>query len=314
MIPPMDSPRLARIMLPLLALVCVALQLPGVIGLGLGALVAAWLGPWSGGQQAGSQLLKLGVIFLGAGSQFGEVLSVGSEGLATAAITLGAAALGTLLIGRWLRLPRNLMLLIGTGTAICGGSAIAAAAPALRAKGEDVSMAMAVIFVLNAAALILFPILGHALDLDPAAYGRLCALAIHDTSSVVSAAAEWGADSLQIATVTKLARALWILPVAFGLSFLKQEGEDVTGPKKRVHIPGFLVAFLLASAAVQLFPALRPVGMEIASAGKVCLRLALLAMGLGMSRKSLAALGWRPLAHGILLWGLLTSVALVLCR
>lgn len=312
--PSMDRPRLARIALPLLALISVGLHLPGVLGLGLGALVAACLGPWSKGQQAGSQLLKLGVVCLGAGSQFGEVLSVGSEGLAAAAITLTVAALGTLVIGRWLGLPRNLMLLIGTGTAICGGSAIAAAAPALRAKGEDVSMAMAVIFVLNAAALILFPILGHTLDLDPAAYGRLCALAIHDTSSVVSAAAAWGADSLQIATVTKLARALWILPVAFGLSFLRQEDEDGAGPKKRVHIPGFLVAFLLASAAVELFPALRPAGIEIASAGKECLRLALLAMGLGMSRKSLAALGWRPLALGILLWGLLTSVALVLCR
>jgi uncharacterized integral membrane protein (TIGR00698 family) len=317
---PMKAPSPTIVLAVLLAGACLGFGLPGVVALGLGAAVSILVGPWAQGQAAGSTLLKVGVVLLGAGTHFSEVLSVGSEGLLAASVTLTVAAVGSLILGKWLGLPRDLTLLIGTGTAICGGSAIAAAAPALGARGEDVGIAMAVVFVLNAAALVLFPMLGHAFQLDPAAYGRLCALAIHDTSSVVSAAAEWGEESLQIATVTKLARALWILPVAFLLSFVGSHGTSShpsapsTKGRKRLRVPGFLVAFLLASATVELFPVLRPLGGELAQGGSACLRLALLAMGLGLSKQAITGLGWRPLVHGSLLWILLSAVALVLCQ
>lgn len=292
-----------------LAGACLWMDLPGVACLGLGVLAACALGPWARGGAAGTWLLKASVVLLAAGTDFGEVLSVGRDGLGTAFLTILIAGGSAWILGRRLGLPRDVILLIGAGTAICGGSAIAAAAPALRARGEDVGVALAVVFVLNAAALLVFPALGHSAGLDAIEYGRLCALAIHDTSSVVSAAADWGPDSLRIATITKLARALWIVPVAFCLSVCSKPGET----RRRVHIPGFLVLFLAVSLLVELVPALRPAGVELAELGAAGLRIALLAMGLGLSARTLRVLGWRPLALGLGVWTLLTAVSLLLC-
>jgi len=288
-----------------------ALDLPGALALALGALVAAAFGTPAGSARAGSALLRGGVVALGAGLPLGEVVAVGRDGLGAAALTIALALGAALVLGRRLGLERDVTLLVGAGTAICGGSAIAAAAPALRARPEHVGAAMAVVFLLNALALVLFPWLGDALGLEPEAFGRFCALAIHDTSSVVGAAATHGERALEVATITKLARALWIVPVAALFARLAP-ASDSPARGRGVGVPGFLLGFVALALLVQLAPALAPTGELVARVGRRSLALALFVLGLELSPARLRALGLRPLALGLVLWALLTASAWLL--
>lgn len=249
------------------------------------------------------RLLSWSVVGLGAAMNLREVAKVGLQGFGytAAGITL-ALSLG-LLLARLLGVRRNTGLLISVGTAICGGSAIAAAAPVLRADDEDVSMALATVFLLNATALILFPMLGHMLHMGERPFGLWAALAIHDTSSVVGASSAYGPAALLIATTTKLARALWIVPLTLGIGWAVAKADHRNGmPKVKAKRPWFILGFLLAAALVTFVPMLKPAGGWVAALARRSLVLTLFLLGCGISREALAKVGLRPLLQGVLLW------------
>jgi len=296
------------------ALASVATDVPGFVALAAGvAFAVAFQAPtWS--HTAGNWLLKCSVVALGAGIDLALVLQVGLDGLGVAAVTLALAIGAGLALARVLRIERDTAILVTVGTAICGGSAIAAAAPVLRARPASVGIAIGVVFLLNAIALVLFPPLGDLLLLEPAAFGRWCALAIHDTSSVVGAAASHGAEALEVATVTKLARSLWIVPVCIGLALFAAPRDTGAsqGPRRFGKPPLFVLAFVGAAALVALFPALAPAGEFAADAGRRGLTLALFAIGLSIDRGTLKQVGARHLGLGVCLWLVLGLVSLAL--
>jgi len=297
---------MVRLLLPVLALVCLLPVVPSWAALLGGAAVSLLFGnPYAPRTKALTPLLlSLSVVGLGAGMNLVQVAKAGLAGFAYTAAGL-ALALGLgLLIGRALKVARDTSVLLSVGTAICGGSAIAAVAPVIRAKDEEVSMALATVFLLNATALVLFPLIGHALQLGERPFGLWAALAIHDTSSVVGAATGYGPEALLVATTTKLARALWIVPVAFGTGLLYArlhlfEGEAGHAKAKR---PWFILGFLLMAALVTFVPALQPAGVLVNAAAKRTLVVTLFLLGCGLSREALKRVGPRPFLQGILLW------------
>ena len=332
---PFAAFRLAAVVL--VGLACAWWPVPGFVALLAGGAIAAAGWAPRASHAAGQWLLKGSVVALGAGIDLSLVVRAGIDGLGAAAATLGAALLAGVLLAKWLKIERDAAWLITVGTAICGGSAIAAAAPVLRAKPAAVGVAIGVVFLLNAVALLLFPWLGARLGLDAAQFGEWCALAIHDTSSVVGAAATRGHEALELATVMKLGRSLWIVPVCIGLAFVPEAaasgaatsgaaasggarsgGADSLERLRRRPIwlrpPLFVLAFVAAAALVALLPALAPIGQSIAALGKRGLIVALFAVGLSIDRATLRTLQWRHLGLGIALWGLLAAVAWWLVR
>jgi len=311
---PREVARLALVALGAAAVVTAGL--PSIAALALGAAIALSLGAPTWAHTTGQRLLKLGVIGLGAGLDLGYVVRAGLEGLGTTCLTL----FGTLALGAWvarrLRIGADLGALITVGTAICGGSAIAAAAPALRARSADVGVALAVVFALNAMALVVFPAIGHALDLDPLVFGRWCALAIHDTSSVVGAAATFGPEALELATVTKLARTLWIVPVVLALGWHRARRARLMGAgasgAARPQFPLFILGFVGAATIVSLVPTLANAGEHVAGAARRVLLLALFVLGLGTSAATLRNVGARPLVLGVVLWVAVSAASLAL--
>jgi len=309
------APRRIELRHVLVAGGAVATLLPWVspgVALCAGITVALiWGNPFPVEARAVTQrLLTWSVVGLGAGMNLGVVARVGLQGFGVAAISIGSAiALGTLL-GRLFGVSRPASLLVTVGTAICGGSAIAAASPAIGAKDEDVSVALVTVFVLNAVALFLFPAVGRALDLDATRFGLWCALAIHDTSSVVGAATGYGGRALEVATAAKLARALWIVPVTFGLSLYRARTASAAeravpqAPPKR---PLFIAGFLASAAVVTLVPALQPVGHVVSVLAHRGLALTLFAIGLGLTRSALHKVGAKPLVQGLVLWAALAG-------
>lgn len=282
---------------------------PPALALVAGVALGLTLGnPWP---KTTPRLVKQGlavcVVGLGFGVDLGVVARVGAEGVAVtlAGITLTLVA-GSLL-ARALGVDRVLALLVSVGTAICGGSAIAAAAPVVNARDEDVGVAIGTVFLLNAVALVIFPPIGHFLGLEPATFGRWAALAIHDTSSVVGAASAYGGDALDIATTTKLARALWIAPLTLFLAWREGSGGKAT-------LPWFIPGFLGAAALVWAVPALGDTGHLLAKAAKQALGAVLFLTGLGVSKAALARVGVRPLALGVILWALVSVVGLLVVR
>ncbi|MEO6954338.1 MAG: putative sulfate exporter family transporter [Polyangia bacterium] len=252
--------------------------------------------------------LTWSVVGLGAGMNLAVVARVGLHGLGYTVVGIGLAlSLGTLL-GRKIGVGKDVSLLVTVGTAICGGSAIAAVAPVVRAKEEDVSMALVTIFLLNAVALLVFPVVGHALAMKQDAFGLWCALAIHDTSSVVGAASQYGTRALEVATAAKLARALWIVPVTFAISLARARGGESTAAPKR---PWFIAGFVGIAALVTFVPPLQSVGHLVAAGAHRLLSLTLFLIGLGMSRDALRGLGVRPLVQAVALWLALATLTLL---
>jgi len=244
----------------------------------------------------------------------GTVARVGLHGLGYTAISLTFVMATGLLLGRFLKVDGDAGLLISVGTAICGGSAIAAAAPVLRARPHQVSVALATVFLLNGVALVLFPPIGHLAGLSQNAFGLWAALAIHDTSSVVGAGLAYGPRALAVATTVKLARALWIVPVTLGLGYwvarrqklAGAEGEDALPVKK----PWFIGGFLLVAALVTWIPGLQHAGHFVAMAAHHVLVLTLFLIGAGLSREALRTVGFRPFIQGLVLWLIVASLGL----
>jgi uncharacterized integral membrane protein (TIGR00698 family) len=247
------------------------------------------------------RLLPAAVIGLGAGMNLEQVARAGARGFGYTVVSIGAAlALGWLL-SRLLSVDGKTGTLVTIGTAICGGSAIAAAAPVIGADDRELSVALGTVFLLNSVALLLFPPLGHAAGLGEPAFGLWAALAIHDTSSVVGAAIQYGPVATAVATTVKLARALWIVPVTLGLGFLERRRRGSAG-QRAARPPWFILGFLLAAAATTYLPALRPAGQLVAAVARQAMVVTLCLVGLGLSRDGLRAVGARPLLLGVMLW------------
>lgn len=291
--------------------------IPPPIALGAGVAIALTLGnpaPERTRRYAG-WLLQLAVVGLGFGVPLRTVLRAGAAGLGYTAVGIAAAVGLGLAIGRWLSVERQTSLLVTAGTSICGGSAIAAVGPAIGARPEAISVALATVFVLNAVALYLFPPIGQALELSQHQFAVWAALAIHDTSSVVGAASSYGAAALQEATVLKLARALWIVPLTLAAAWFTRRDRPAAGPSHRRAIPWFIGLFVLAAVVRALVPD-GALGIldGIAAGAREVLAVTLFLIGLGLTRSTLHQVGARPMLQGLLLWAALGagSLAVVL--
>ncbi|MCE9575225.1 MAG: putative sulfate exporter family transporter [Deltaproteobacteria bacterium] len=299
--------RAGRVLVPLGA---IAVALPWVstsVGLLAGVIVALAAGnPYATATaRLSRQLLAGAVIGLGASMPLGAVARVGASGALQTTVSVAACLAIGALLARVLRVSRDTGLLVSVGTAICGGSAIAAIAPIVRARPHEVTVALAIVFVLNGCALMIFPPIGHAAGLDAHAFGTWAALAIHDTSSVVGAALAYGGDAVDTATALKLTRALWILPVALAVS-ARRDRTAAALPR-----PWFILGFVLASAIVTWIPALRPAGLVVAAVAKRAMVVALFLIGAGLTRAALRQVGVRPLVLGVALWVIVAGTSLV---
>lgn len=255
-------------------------------------------------QKATHLLLQVSVVGLGFGMNVHSALQAGREGfLFTIASITGTLLLGTLL-GRWLKIEQKTSHLISSGTSICGGSAIAAIAPVIKAEEKQISVALGTIFILNAIALFVFPVIGQWLNMSQTQFGLWCAIAIHDTSSVVGAASKYGPHALEVATTVKLARALWIVPVAIGSALVFKSKSN------KVKVPYFIGFFVLAMVANTYLPVVQTFGPYLVSIAKAGLTLTLFLIGAGLSRQVLQSVGVKPLLQGVVLWIAISIAAL----
>ena len=254
--------------------------------------------------KATSWLLKISVIGLGFGMNVHSAIKAGREGILFAIVSItGTLAIG-LLIGKFFKIDNKTSCLISCGTAICGGSAIAAISPVINAEEKQISVALGTVFILNSVALFLFPYIGHQLNLSQMQFGIWSAIAIHDTSSVVGAANKFGAEALQIATTVKLARALWIIPVALFVTMIFKKGSQ------KIKIPYFVGLFILAMIINTYLPELHPVSAWLAYLAKIGLTVTLFLIGAGLSPGVLKAVGLKPLFQGIILWVIISIATL----
>jgi len=264
--------------------------------------------PYLGDSRSLSKVLLQGsVVALGFGMNLQEVLRAGRSGFIYTALGISAALAAGWGLGRILRVPRTPAFLISSGTAICGGSAIAAVAPILQAEAGEMSVALGTVFILNSVALLIFPPIGAAFRMTQEQFGLWAALAIHDTSSVVGAAAKYGAAALVIATTVKLARALWIVPLSLGTAAVRKSST-------RVQIPWFIFLFCLAAVVNTYLPGIGAATHALSQLGKLGLTATLFLIGTGISRQALREVGWRPLLQGVLLWLFVGVGSLALIR
>lgn len=297
-----------------LLLACLAPWVSPPIALALGLGLAQLVGNSFATQtkKITPRLLQFSVIGLGFGMNAHAAVQAGQEGLLLTVASIGGTLGLGFLVGRWLGLSRQVVHIISCGTAICGGSAIAALGPVLAAKNHEMSVSLGTVFVLNALALFMFPPIGHALHLSQAQFGLWCAIAIHDTSSVVGAAAAYGSQALAIATTVKLARALWIVPVSLGTALaFKQKGVKLTMP---YFILGFVAAMLFNTYAPAYLPAAAALGPLMVGLAKLGLTVTLFLIGAGLSASVMRSVGVRPYVLGLLLWVVVSAASLYFIR
>ena len=249
------------------------------------------------------KLKYISVVGLGFGMNLYQVLKAGRSGFLYTAVGITATLLLGAALGRLLQIPGKSSFLISAGTAICGGSAIAAVAPILEAEEEQIAVSLGTVFVLNSVALFLFPWIGSMLHLQQAQFGLWAALAIHDTSSVVGAAAKFGTASLAVATTVKLARALWIVPLSLGTAIVKRH-------KSSIQWPWFIALFVLAAMLNTYLAAGASIFEGLFQLGRLGLTATLFLIGSGISIATLKKVGPRPLLQGILLWLVVASATL----
>lgn len=266
-------------------------------------------------------LLQGSIVLMGFGMQPETVLKTAGEGILITAASVFITLIVGVMLGRWLKINPKIATLIAGGTAICGGSAIAAISPVINARNNHITFALGVIFILNAIALFIFPPIGHALGLSEETFGRWAAIAIHDTSSVVGAGSIYGPKALEIATTIKLTRTLWIVPLVLVILAFNQTGKTSQN-KKKVNIPWF-VAFFVIAVFIPWLLSLAGVSGEdwtttfanLSWMGKKGMLLALFFIGTSLSPKSIKSVGIRPMLQGILLWIFISigSLAVSLC-
>ena len=249
-------------------------------------------------KKVSKKLLQYSVVGLGFGMNLHASLASGKEGMMFTIISVvGTMVIGMFIGRKLLKMNRDTSYLISSGTAICGGSAIAAVGPVIKAKDSDMSVALATIFILNAIALFIFPVFGQWLGLSQQEFGTWAAIAIHDTSSVVGAGAAYGEEALQVATTIKLTRALWIIPLALATSFIFK------GDGKKVSIPWFILWFIVAILLnTYVLYAVPEVGKAIAGLARKGLIITMFFIGASLSTDVLKSVGVKPLVQGVLLW------------
>jgi uncharacterized integral membrane protein (TIGR00698 family) len=252
-------------------------------------------------------LLQASVVALGFGMDLHEVIKAGRSGFVYTALGISFALVVGLGLGKLLQVRGNSSFLITTGTAICGGSAIAAVAPIIQADEQEVAVALGTIFILNSVALLIFPAVGSALRLTQQQFGLWAALAIHDTSSVVGASSKYGATALIVGTTVKLARALWIVPLALVTAAVKRNNS-------KVKLPWFILFFCLAAVFSTYAPQWSYFSKIFFTLGRYGLTATLFLIGTSISRAALKQVGWRPLAQGIALWILVALTSLYFIR
>ncbi|MDF2435996.1 MAG: hypothetical protein K0Q95_372 [Bacteroidota bacterium] len=250
-------------------------------------------------------LLKACVVGLGFGIQADQALEAGSKGVLFTIVTIFGTIILGYLIGKWLKIESRTSHLISCGTAICGGSAIAAIAPVVKAEQSQISMALGTVFILNAIALFAFPVIGHLFHLTQSQFGIWAAVAIHDTSSVVGASSRYGLESMQIATTVKLARALWIIPVVF---FSAMAFKNKTS---KFTIPYFIILFFIAMILNSYIPAIAPISKILTFLAQKGIIITLFLIGADISKETLRNVGFKPFFQGVLLWVIISVVSLL---
>lgn len=249
-------------------------------------------------------LLQASVVGLGFGMNVHSALQAGKQGILFTIASISTTLILGYFIGRWFTIEKKTSFLISSGTAICGGSAIAAISPVIKAEEKQISVALGCVFILNAIALFIFPTIGHYLNLSQTQFGLWCAIAIHDTSSVVSAASKYGTHALEVATTVKLARALWIIPITFIATLLFKNQS------KKISVPWFIGLFIMAMMANSYFSNVAAIAPYLIIIAKAGLTLTLFLIGAGLSRKVMASVGFKPLLQGVLLWLFISAIAL----
>ena len=258
-------------------------------------------------KKVSKKLLQYSVVGLGFGMNLHASLASGKEGmLFTVVSVIGTMIIGMFIGCKLLKVNRETSYLISSGTAICGGSAIAAVGPVIKATDSDMSVALATIFVLNAIALFVFPVFGHWIGLDQQQFGTWAAIAIHDTSSVVGAGAAYGEEALQVATTIKLTRALWIIPLALITSFIFKNGG------KKISIPWFILWFIVAILVnTYLLDNIPELGKAISGLARKGLIVTMFFIGASLSTDVLKSVGMKPLVQGVLLWIVISVSSLI---
>ncbi len=254
-----------------------------------------------------SKILQASIVFMGFGMSLSAVISASKTGFWETVISVIVVMVLGILLGKLFKVEKNIALLIATGTAICGGSAIAAVAPILKSKNYQTSFALIVVFVLNAVALFLFPFIGHRFGLSQETFGNWAAIAIHDTSSVVGAGAIYGDKALQIATTVKLIRALWIIPLSLIIVFMNKSGE-----KKAISFPWFILLFVIAIVFANIFPQFQTSYQHFDWLGKRGMVVALFLIGSNISVHEIKKSGAKSFALGIILWAVIAVGSLLL--
>jgi len=250
-------------------------------------------------------LLQFSVVGLGFGMNAASAVSAGKEGFLLTIFSIFSTLVFGTLLGKWFKTEKKTSHLISCGTAICGGSAIAAISPVIKSNENQTSIALGVIFILNSIALFVFPFIGHQLDLSQKDFGLWCAIAIHDTSSVVGAANKYGVEALQIATTVKLARALWIIPISIFTAILFKNKNS------KIKIPYFIGLFILAMLLNTYVPATAIIAPHIVGIAKIGLTITLFLIGATLNVKTLKSVGVKPLLQGVFLWIFIAALGLV---
>lgn len=246
-----------------------------------------------------SPILQYSIVLMGFGMNLQQVIEVSSKGIILTACSVLLVFLLGVFLGKILKVERNTTFLISSGTAICGGSAIAAVSPIVGAKDSQISFSLTVVFVLNAIALFIFPHIGHYFNMSQESFGYWAAIAIHDTSSVVGAGAEYGKEALETAATVKLARTLWIIPLSFLVLLLNRKNNQGKG---KIKIPWFILYFVIAILIAGFIPILQPAYSVLSYIGKRGMVLALFMIGSGFNFADLKTVGVRPFLLGIFLW------------
>ncbi|WP_209320126.1 YeiH family protein [Flavobacterium denitrificans] len=250
-------------------------------------------------------LLQFSVVGLGFGMNASSAVSAGKEGFLLTVFSIFSTLIFGFLLGKWLKNEKKTSHLISCGTAICGGSAIAAISPVIKSNENQTSIALGVIFILNSVALFVFPFIGHQLDLSQQDFGLWCAIAIHDTSSVVGAANKYGTEALQVATTVKLARALWIIPISLITAFVFKNKNS------KIKIPYFIGFFILAMLLNSYVSTVSVFAPHIVNVAKTGLTITLFLIGATLNFNTLKAVGIKPLLQGIFLWLFIAVLALI---
>jgi uncharacterized integral membrane protein (TIGR00698 family) len=287
-------------------ILCISSIISPPVALLIGLFIALFVGhPYMHLNRKATQiLLQFSVVGLGFGMNVSTAMKAGKQGILFTIISITGTLLLGYVIGKVFKIEKKTSYLISTGTAICGGSAIAAVSPIIKAEEKQISVALGVVFILNSIALFLFPFIGHSLHLSQSQFGLWCAIAIHDTSSVVGAASKFGPHSLEVATTVKLARALWIIPISF-LSALFFKNKN-----SKVKMPYFIGLFIVAMFLNTYVPFVKEFSSYIVTAAKAGLTLTLFLIGSGLSKKVLKSVGIKPLLQGVILWVIISVTAL----